>query len=274
MSAGDETAATIHVASLGQLPGWQYRLLHDRAEHTLIWLTRGQGRVIVDGTRRGMGPHNALFLPAGTLFSLDIGPQCLGLVMHSPAGQTGILPQDPLHLRIREGFAQAELTGELDAMMREQSQGRALLSEALEAHVRLVAVWLQRQVAAGLQDKPRDSAAQRLMRLYSGALCAGFRSDRGIADYAAALGVTGTHLTRTARAACGRTAAAMLAERKLHEARRLLMQPAPPVNRIATDLGFHSAPYFTRFIRSHTGMSPTEIRRGTRPPGTRSAAHS
>ncbi|MBN9886394.1 helix-turn-helix transcriptional regulator [Salipiger abyssi] len=273
MSAAAQTGAPARVVSLGQVSGWQYRLLHDRAEHTLLWLTRGQGRVIVDGTRRGLGPHNALFLPAGTLFSLETGPQSLGMLMHCPAGLTGVFPGEPLHLRIREGFAQAELTAELDAMLREAGQGRAMVAEALDAHARLVAVWLHRQIAAGTQDTRRDSAGQRLMRLFSGALSAGFRSDRGVSDYASALGVTATHLTRTARAACGMTAAAMLAERKLHEAHRLLSHPAPPVNRIASDLGFHSAPYFTRFIRSHTGLSPTEIRRGTRAPGSRAALH-
>ncbi|WP_315901596.1 helix-turn-helix transcriptional regulator [Salipiger bermudensis] len=268
MSAAAAMTAPVRVASLGQLPGWQYRLLHDRPEHTLIWLTRGQGRAIVEGLRRGLGPHNALFIPAGTLFALEPGMQSLGLVMHCPAGG-GLWPDGIRHLRVREGSAQGELTGLLDAMMREQTQQRGLLTEALAAHASLVAVWLQRQGVAAAQETGKPNAAQRLMRLYAGALCAGFRSDRGVSDYAAALGVTPTHLTRTARTACDRTAAAMLAERKLHEAQRLLTQPDPPVNRIAESLGFHSAPYFTRFIRSHTGHSPTEIRRGQRAAGGR-----
>ncbi len=277
MSAAPDSAAPVRVASLGSISGWRYRLLHDRGDHTLIWLTRGQGRVIVDGIRRGLGPHNALFLPAGTLFAFEPGAQSLGTVLHCPAGRTGLWPMDPLHLRVREGAAQGELTGMLDAMQREQGQDRLLMDEALGAQSSLAAVWLQRQCAAGARDALPDSAAHRLMRLYAGALSAGFRSDRGVSDYAAALGVTATHLTRTARACCGMTAVAMLAERKLHEAQRLLALPEPAVNRIAEALGFNSAPYFTRFIRSHTGLSPTEIRNGGKPgaraPQTRGALH-
>ncbi|WP_370046722.1 MULTISPECIES: helix-turn-helix transcriptional regulator [Salipiger] len=261
MSAAAAGTAPVRVASLGQQPGWQYRLLHDRPEHTLIWLTRGQGRATVEGLRRGLGPHNALFIPAGTLFALEPGLQSLGLVLHCPVGGD-LWPGAPRHLRIREGAAQAELTGLLDAMMREQNQQRGHLAEALGAHASLVSVWLRRQGEAAPQDDTKPNATRRLMRLYTCALSAGFRSDRSVSDYAAALGVTPTHLTRTARAACDRTAATMLAERKLHEAQRLLAQPDPPVNRIAESLGFHSAPYFTRFIRSHTGHSPTELRRG------------
>lgn len=255
---------TARVLSLGRLPEWDYRLLHDRRDHTLIWLTRGQGRAIVDGLRSGLGAHNALFIPAGRLFSLDIGAQALGLALHCPADAG--FPTDPLHLRIRDGFAQGELTAHLDAMQREQTQTRDRMNDALDAHARLIAVWLHRQNQATAPDTTRDTAARRLIRLFCGALGAGFRSDRSVADYASALGVTATHLTRSARSTCGMTAAAMIAERKLHEARRQLADPAPPVNRIATGLGFHSAPYFTRFIRSHTGLSPTELRRGDKAP--------
>ncbi|KAA8606566.1 helix-turn-helix transcriptional regulator [Salipiger aestuarii] len=255
---------TARVSSLGRLPEWDYRLLHDRRDHTLIWLTRGQGRAIVDGLRSGLGAHNALFIPAGRLFSLDIGAQALGLALHAPADTP--FPDRPLHLRIRDGFAQAELTAHLDAMQREQTQARAMVDDALEAHARLVAVWLYRQHAAAAADGGRETAALHLMRLFCDALGAGFRSDRGVAAYAAALGVSATHLTRSARASCGMTAAAMIAERKLHEARRQLAAPELSVKRIAEGLGFHSAPYFTRFIRSHTGLSPTELRRGNRPP--------
>lgn len=265
--------APVRVSSLGQQPAWQYGLLHDREEHTLIWLTRGQGRAIVSGLRRGLVTHSALFVPAGTLFALEISPQSLGLVLHCPATQSGLLPDLPMLFRVRDGFAQAELTGELDAMMREASQARPMVEHALDAHVQLIAVWLHRQLEAGTQDVPRDSAGHRLARIFASELSRGFRSDRGIADYAEALDVTPTHLTRTCRAACGKTAASMLAERKLHEARRLLlMRPGPPVNRIAESLGFHSAPYFTRFIRSHTGFSPTEIRQGAQRPGTRQSS--
>lgn len=255
--------AEIRVGTLGQTEPWQLSLLHDRPENTLIWVTRGQGRVVISGIRRGFGTHNALYLPAGTLFSLETGAQCLGLVVRSPVGANVRLPSEPLHLRVRDSLAQTELTAEIEAMQREFSKGRILLQEALEAHVGLLGVWLHRQLADGTADTPpRDSAGQRLVRGYAQAVARHYRTDRGVASYAEELGVTATHLTRACRAACGRTAVDMLAERKLHEARRLLSGTQMPVNRIAEALGFHSAPYFTRFMRNNTGLAPTDLRRG------------
>lgn len=61
-----------------------------------------------------------------------------------------------------------------------------------------------------------------------------------MADYAGALGVTPTHLTRVCRAASGKTAAEIITERKLYEARVMLGQAEPPISGVAEALGFHS----------------------------------
>ncbi|MBV2360839.1 helix-turn-helix transcriptional regulator [Thalassococcus sp. CAU 1522] len=240
---------------------WRFTLAHDRPTNLLIWFTRGQGRVMVNGLRRGVSAHAALYLPAGTLFALDPGPQAQALMVESPAGLTGRLPREPLLLRVRDGLAQAELTGTIDAMTRELAQNRPLMADALEAHIRLIAVWLHRQVAAGALDAPKPDAAQRLARRFARLVVQDFRTPRVMADYAAALDVTPTHLTRVLRRASGRTAADLLTDRKLHEARRLLALPAPPVKDVAAMLGFQSAAYFTRFIRNHTAHSPSALRK-------------
>ncbi|WP_372837121.1 helix-turn-helix transcriptional regulator [Puniceibacterium confluentis] len=240
---------------------WRLNHLHDLSRNLLIWITRGQGRVIVNGVRRGIGTHNALFLPAGTLFAIDLGPQGFAQVVESPAGLTGRLPQTPVHLRVRDSLAQAELTAEIEAMQREITRGRSLMQDALEAHVCLIAVWIARQQAEGSSDAPRDTAAQRLVRQFARQVVRDFRSDRPMAGYAAALEVTPTHLTRVCRDCCGKTAAEILTERRLYEARILLAAPAPAIQDVARALGFHSPAYFTRFIQTHTGQTPSALRK-------------
>ncbi len=88
-----------------------------------------------------------------------------------------------------------------------------------------------------------------------------FRSGRGVADYAAALGVTPTHLTRCCKQACGRPASALLHDRVIFEARRLLAETSLPVGQIARDLGFTSPAYFTRAFQHQTGKTPSAFRR-------------
>lgn len=247
---------------------WMLTQLHDRPDDVLIWVTRGQGRVIINGVRRGLGTHNAVFLPAGTLWCVDLGQQGFAQVIASPPGINAKLPRDALHLRVRESLAHAEILAEIEAMQREITRARPLLNDALEAHVRLTAVWLRRQVADGAMDTPTETAAHRLVRRFARDLVRDFRTDRTMADYAAALDVTPTHLTRVCRAACGKTAAEMLTERRLYEARQMLSAPTPPIQDIATTLGFHSAAYFTRFVQTHTGLTPSALRKRSIGPST------
>ncbi|MBE9635505.1 helix-turn-helix transcriptional regulator [Salipiger mangrovisoli] len=253
----------IRLLSPGQQPAWAYGLLHDRPETTLLWLTRGQGKITLGGVRRGLGTHSAVLIPPRRLFALDLGPQSLALILHAPGGDESAFPDAPVHLRVRDALAQAELTSVLESIQRELSRGRPHLDEALAAYVRLAAVWLRRQRQEGISDAPDESAAQRLSEAYAGSVVAGYRCVAGPGAMAAGLGVTGTHLTRACRASCGRSAQRILSERKLHEAQRLLLDRETPVATIAAALGFASPAYFTRFIRKQTGRTPSELRAGT-----------
>ncbi|ETW13308.1 AraC family transcriptional regulator [Roseivivax marinus] len=247
-------------AQLAGTEPWRMQLLHDRTDDLLLWITRGQGRIVINGVRRGLGVNNAIFLPAGTLMAVEMGAQSLGQVIQSPPGASPLLPREPLHLRPRDTFAQAELTSEIEAMQREIARDRPMTQDALAAHLTLVSVWLERQTSESPVDAPRETAGDRLVRRFAAALVEHFRSDMVMADYAEMLDVTPTHLTRVCRAACGKSAADMLTERVVYEARVLLCDPDPAIQDIASALGFSSAAYFARFMQHHTGETPTALR--------------
>ncbi|MDA7424246.1 helix-turn-helix transcriptional regulator [Thalassococcus lentus] len=252
-------------ALIAQPAPWRFALTHDRSEDLLLMITRGQGRVTVGGVRLGLGLNHAVFVPGGTLFSLDIPSNTQALLATFPRFSPGDGPQESLHLAVRDSLAQAELTGYIDSMRRELSQGRPDHDSAVGAYIRLIGVWLRRQVEAGETVNQKTNAARRLSRRYAQAVARGFRSDRLVNDYASALDVTTTHLTRVCKSSCGKTAADLLTERKLHAARVALELPSPPIKQIAEDLGFHSSAYFTRFIKNQTGQAPSALRRQAKP---------
>ena len=99
------------------------------------------------------------------------------------------------------------------------------------------------------------------MARYTALLEREFRSGHGVAEFAAQLGVTPTHLTRCCRQACGRPASALLHDRLIFEARRLLKETTLPVGIIAESLGFTSPAYFTRAFQHQVGKSPSAFRR-------------
>lgn len=253
----------LKIQTLTQLSGnapWRLGLAHDRPHNTLFWFTRGQGRIMLDGRRRGLGTHNAVFVPANTLFSIDPGPQSLGQAVLIPVGTSLRLPELPRHLRVRDVHIQAEFTALIEAAHREQTQLRPLAQDALEAHFALMSVWLRRQIAMEEHTPTKRSAGERLSRRFAQMIPQHYTSGASMIFYATELGVTPTHLTRTVKAATGKTAADLLTERVVHAARTLLETTDHPARNIAQHLGFGSAAYFTRFMQQHAGRSPSQLR--------------
>ncbi|MEI4470276.1 helix-turn-helix domain-containing protein [Frigidibacter sp. MR17.24] len=255
----------IAIPRLAQGGRWRVEAMRSYSEPVLYWFTRGQGRITVAGVTRGYGAHNAVFIPAGVMHGFELGHQVHGTAVYFGREPAIELPKSPQHLRIRDAVPQGELSGILDAIGREMDSRRAGHDRAALNHLGLLSVWLERQIAEQPIDpraETRPDAARRLANRFATMLEKDFRSDRGVADYAAALGVTPTHLTRVCNRTCGRTAHALLADRKMHEARRLLTETRLPVNQVSSELGFASAAYFTRAFQNMTGTTPSAFRRG------------
>jgi AraC-like DNA-binding protein len=243
---------------------WRTEAMRSYSCPLLLWFTKGQGRITVAGTTRGYGPHNAIFVPQGTMHGFDMLGQVFGQALFLPRDGGGLFwPEEPLHLRLREVRSQAELTGLLDTLERELQGDDPASTRAAQYQTGLVSVFLERHADDGdpyAAPRPRRSA-DRLAAAFTALVERDFTRPRPISDYATELGVTPTHLTRACRATCGRGALDLLSDRKLYEARRRLAETAEPVKDIAASLGFASAAYFTRAFRAETGMSPTEFRK-------------
>lgn len=239
---------------------WRIEAMRSISEPLLLWFTRGQGRITVGGVTRGYGAHNAVFIPAGTMYGYEAAPQTYGSAVFFGRGCTLDLPSVPLHLRVRDVGPQAELSALIDNIQRELDSGKPGADRAAGHHLGLLAVWLERNANAATESTKPD-AARRLAARYTELLESEFRSGKGVSDYARALGVTPTHLTRVCNQTCGRSASDLLHDRVIFEARMLLSETKLPIARIAESLGFTSAAYFTRAFQHRTGKTPSAFRR-------------
>ncbi len=253
---------TLAGLSMGQ--DWRLALAHDRDVHLLIWISRGQGRLLLNGTRRGYGTHNAIYVPAGHLFAFEPGRQVIGMVAQVPVGSEARLPETPRQLRLRDSGPITEISSLLETAQREANSGRALVQDALDGYLALISVWLRRQIALTENLPTPQTAAGRLSQRVCARIVAHYATTMTISDHAAALGVTPTHLARACKAATGHTGADLLTQRVLHAARCALIETQAPMQEIARHLGFGSAAYFTRFMQTHTGQTPTSLRNAAR----------
>jgi AraC family transcriptional activator of pobA len=260
MLDADSDITISSLAQLSQGQDWRLHLAHDHPHHSLVWITRGQGVALLDGMRRGVGAHNLLLIPAGSLFMLQMGRQCMGQAVTIRAGTPLRMPEIPRHLRIRDVNQQAELASLIEIAAREQHQHRPLFHDALEAYAALISVWLRRQIMEDEHVPEKRNAAGRLSARYCELIAQNYRKGLPMAEYATDLGVTPTHLSRAVKGATGKTAADLLTERVHHAARSLLYDTKEPAQNIARYLGFRSAAYFTRFMQHHSGLSPSKLR--------------
>ncbi|UYV39400.1 helix-turn-helix transcriptional regulator [Rhodobacteraceae bacterium D3-12] len=257
---GDTTPDLRPLARYMGKDGWRLALQHSRTDHLLIRFIRAGGHTILNGTRHALSANAALFVPAGTLFSLSPGPQSMGQVLRIPPGADILVPTTPHLLRLPQVQEQAALTRLIDAMSAEEETNAAFHGAAARAHATLLAIWLRRTL---LEHAPSAAPRpdQRLAAAFAPLVAARYLANPTVAQLAQELGITATHLSRACKSASGLSAAQMLAECSLHAARTLLSDSDHPINHIASHLGFGSPAYFSRFIQRHTGHSPRDLRR-------------
>ncbi len=243
---------------------WRTEAMRSHSSPRLIYVARGQGRITIAGLTSGFGANNLIFIPASTMYGFEVGPTVYGQMLTIPSAMATEWPDDPVHLRLRDVVAQKEVTVHLDALERELKSTLSGSQRAAHYQLGLLSIYFERQMASrSLEsgDTRSNSASARLVAAYTDLIERDFHEHMGVADYARKLGITPTHLARCCKQTSGKSALALLNDRILFEARLMLRDSPHPVRKIATDLGFGSAAYFTRAFQSQTGMTPSQFRK-------------
>jgi AraC family transcriptional activator of pobA len=120
-------------------------------------------------------------------------------------------------------------------------------------------------LAARLMARAGDAlrapaAGPKLLARFEALIDAHYVEHWGVADYARALAITPTHLSRLARQATGLPASRLIDDRVVREARRQLVYTNLQVATIAYALGYDDPAHFSRVFARATGMSPRRFR--------------
>jgi AraC family transcriptional regulator, transcriptional activator of pobA len=145
----------------------------------------------------------------------------------------------------------------------ELSQRQDGYREAVLSHLTLLLVGVGR-LAADVVGDLRFNDEPLLAEVF------GFIEDRyrehiSLRDVARAVSLSPGHLTTIVRRKTGRTVQEWIAERRMAEARRLLVQTDLAVEEIGRSVGYIDAGYFVRSFKHAHGMTPLVWRRASRP---------
>lgn len=236
---------------------------HDRL-HQLLLVRVGEGVARLGDDEAPLGPGCLVNVPVGEVHAFRFRPGTDGVVLTlADALLDELLARDAAVRRrlARPGVAAASATvgplmAQLAAEYRSSAPGRALILRGLAA-----ALLGEAARACGPEDPGQeDAAAWQLLGRFDALLDAHFRDHWRVSDYARALAITPTHLSRIARRATGRPASEHIDARVVREARRQLAFTGLSVSSVAYTLGFADPAHFSRVFSRVAGLSPSAFR--------------
>lgn len=179
--------------------------------------------------------------------------------VRSPSMHPAVPDRGPLRLPVPVGERAAFLAHIL-ALRRELTERPEGYREAARAHLVLLLVAVSR-LAADVVGDARVDQEPLLARVFE-VIEARYAEALSLRDVARAVSVSPGHLTTTVRRRTGRTVQEWITERRMVQARRLLLGSALPVAEVGRRVGYPDPGYFARIFGRAHGVSPARWRAG------------
>lgn len=235
---------------------------HDRMAQITLW-TSGHGTYFIEDQRLDFIAPAVSFVPSGVVHGFTVAADTADALVASIAD--GALPpiaalstlefDRPVMVR---GQAENPVWKRLHAIMdRVHDDYRQGSMNALSA---LIAVACNDIASLASMDDTVAHGGNELAHAFRKLVDGHFRENWPVEHYVAALGTTPHLLSKACRQAYGVSVKAFIDERRLLEAKRLLLFTVRSVEDIAYEIGFHDPAYFSRFFRLRIGDPPGEWR--------------
>jgi AraC family transcriptional activator of pobA len=239
---------------------------HPQMAQITFW-TSGRGVYAIEDETWTFSALTVSFVPAGIVHGFTIEPGTDAIVVSvAEDALAGIAGQSLLALD-----QPAFVSGHGEPLLWRKLE-QAILAIQSEYHDALpgMETILPPMIAVALSAIARLASERQAIALPTPVALAGrlrrlvdrhFRDDWPVERYVAQLGSTRHLVDKAARDVLGMGVRQAVGERRLVEAKRLLLFTIRTVEDIAYDCGFNDPAYFSRFFRQATGLSPAAWRR-------------
>ena len=252
------------IADRSVLHDWELAPHRHARLHQVLLVKKGGGSVTLDGKTHALTTGSLVNVPPNHVHSFRFKKDTRGWVttladelMDEMLVGVGTLRSELNHACVLH--ADAFISQTVQQIWLEfsgQDKGRALVLRGLSG---VLLGWVARQLALPASDnaKPNESV---LLQHFNALIEKHFTAHWTVAQYARALSISPTHLSRISRAASGVSALRMIEARLMREARRNLAYTNLSISTIAYSLGFSDPAYFSRVFARDAGISPKAFR--------------
>ncbi|MGB3503140.1 MAG: helix-turn-helix domain-containing protein [Mesorhizobium sp.] len=241
--------------------------LHDRLAQITFW-TSGRGSYLIEDQLLDFSAPAVSFIPSGVVHGFTVEADETDAIVVSIAegalavfaNDVGLALSQPVMVR---SDGEDAIWGRLARLMQlihdEYAQGAPASDKVVMPMVQ--AALAQLAVLAAKRPAPPIAPQRLLSHRLRELIDRHFRDNWPIARYVDELATTPHLLAKACDTAYGMPVKELIAERRMLEAKRLLLFTVRSVEDIAYEIGVRDAAYFSRAFRKRNGLPPGEWRR-------------
>lgn len=250
----------------------QLNTLHAHSYYSILLIKNGDLTMVVDKRMYAIGRHDMLSLSADCVCSFQHNIPVEGsIILFTEAffkqryNMEGTGYFNYLKCNRMNGFVltsdDIERCSHLMELMQEEYHtaklgSRELLRNQLHSLLQLLGCRITKNIDAVQMDEKEE----RIMT-FETLVGENYREKRFPSFYAERLNMSVNHLNRICREKRAESCGALIRNRIILEAERLLYHTFKTVREIAIELGFDNVPYFITFFKAKKGLSPEEFRK-------------
>lgn len=252
------------IAARSVLHQWEFAAHRHARLHQILLIESGGGQATLEGRIHKLRPMRVVNVPVGDVHGFSFKPGTQGWVLTVSAEMLDevLTPSEGLR-RVLAHSTVVRGTPEMRNAMQQifaEFAGRHFARAHILRGLSAALIGLVAREMAANGRMPGGMAKPDLFHRFEALLEQHFLQHWTVSDYASALSITPTHLSRLTRAATGHAASHVILDRVIREARRNLVYTNLPVSTIAYALGFSDPAYFSRLFSGSTGRSPRSFR--------------
>jgi AraC-like DNA-binding protein len=246
---------------------------HRHDFYQIDWVEHGTGHHIIDSVKYEVKPKTLFFMAPGQIHDFVLSDDTVGFTINFSAEFFVLQLQNKNMLSELPVY---DLDNSMQALYLDDAQARSIVetlnaigeeyvsdqggwADMIRSYLYILLMKASRMAEPGVGVDPA-SRSLFLARRFKSLLEKEFSTVQEVSEYAQMLRVNERSLNEAVRRATGTTAAKLIRERVMLEAKRLLLHSEVSVAEVADRLAFEDPAYFSRAFKKHTGRSPLEFR--------------